>query len=197
MNKSKKKNELRELIGFKQKQRSKLSGGGKERKMCARRRQDQNLHRGVVPPAYKLTRLLISLLRRMTVHGIQEKRGSFRTLFSILTNLKKINPFYSVLLLSLLRSLNGTQGIFCLSNGFYSFLYGRLSIYITRKLKNLLSVYEADIFAKLSYTLNEVKVIGVLGGLSILVDYFVSKICLYEVLKRFLAFCLRSTKTCA
>ena len=86
---------------------------------------------------------------------------------------------------------------FCLSNGFYSFLYGRLSIYITRKLKNLLSVYEADIFAKLSYKLNEVKVIGVLGGLSILVDYFVSKICLYEVLKRFLAFCLRSTKTCA
>lgn len=131
------------------------------------------------------------------VHGIQEKRGSFITLFSILTNLKKINPFYSVLLLSLLRSLNGTQGIFCLSNGFYSFLYGRLSIYITRKLKNLLSVYEADIFAKLSYTLNEVKVIGVLGGLSILVDYFVSKICLYKVLKRFLAFCLRSTKTCA
>ena len=38
MNKSKKKNELRELIGFKQKQRSKLSGGGKERKICARRR---------------------------------------------------------------------------------------------------------------------------------------------------------------
>ena len=38
MNKSKKENELRELIGFKQKQRSKLSGGGKERKICARRR---------------------------------------------------------------------------------------------------------------------------------------------------------------
>ena len=121
------------------------------------------------------------------------KKGSFGTLFSILTNLKKINPFYPVLLLSLLRSLNGTQGIFAFQMG----SNGRLSIYITRKLKNLLSVYEADIFAKLSYTLNEVKVIGVLGGLSILVDYFVSKICLYEVLKRFLAFCCRSTKTCA
>ena len=114
MNKSKKKKELRELIGFKQKQRSKLSGGGKERKICARRRQDLNLHRGVVTPAYKLTRLLISLLRRMMY---MEKRGSFGTLFSILSNLKKTNPFYPVLLLSLLRSLNGTQGIFAFQMG--------------------------------------------------------------------------------
>ena len=67
---------------------------------------------------------------------------------------------------------------------------------MTRKPKNLLNVYEADIFAKLSYTLNE-KSLEVLEGYLFLVDYFVSKICLYEMLKRFLAFFLRSTKTCA
>ena len=50
-------------------------------------------------------------------HEVHKKRDVFGTLFSFVTNLKKINPIHPVSLLSLLRSLNGTQGIVAFQMG--------------------------------------------------------------------------------
>ena len=120
MNKSKKKNELRELIGFKQKQRSKLSGGGGgegKENLCTPQ-VGLEPTQGCCSSSIQANAFINFAIATYDVHGTRRKKRFFWNSIFYSNQPQEDKPFLSSSFVVSFEIPKRHSRDFCLSNGF-------------------------------------------------------------------------------